>query len=65
MVSFVALFFIEERISSGKAAQLLDMSRVEFLPLLREGGIAYVNYSPEELAEELAAVESLTVQPNK
>jgi predicted HTH domain antitoxin len=47
----------EGRISSVKAARLLNISRVEFLNLLRARGIAYVNFTPDELAEELAAVE--------
>ena len=54
--------FAEGRISSGKAARLLNLSRVEFLDLLRARGVAYVNYSEEELADELAAVEALDVK---
>jgi predicted HTH domain antitoxin len=53
--------FTEGCISSGKAARFLNISRVEFLALLRERGIAYINYTPEELAEEFAAVEALEV----
>lgn len=51
--------FTESRISSGKAAQLLRLTRVEFLRLLRLRGVAYIDYTPEELAEEFDAVESL------
>ena len=51
--------FSEGRISSGKAASLLNISRVEFLALLRARGVAYVNYTPEELAEEFAAIDAL------
>ncbi len=54
--------FTEGRISSGKAARLLNISRVEFLDLLRARGVAYVNYSAEELADEFAAVEALNVK---
>ena len=54
--------FTEGRISSGKAARLLNLSRVEFLDLLRTHGVAYVNYSAEELADEFAAVEALKVK---
>lgn len=54
--------FTEGRISSGKAASLLNLSRVEFLNLLRVRGVAYVNYSAEELADEFAAVEALNVK---
>jgi predicted HTH domain antitoxin len=54
--------FTDGHISSGKAARLLNMSRVEFLALLRARGIAYVNYTPDELAEEFAAVQALEVK---
>lgn len=47
----VLSLFAEGHVSSGKAAQLLNMSRIEFLALLRSRGIAYINYSPEELEE--------------
>ena len=58
----VLSLFTEVRISSGKAARLLNISRVEFLALLRARGIAYVNYTSDELSEEFAAVEALEVQ---
>jgi predicted HTH domain antitoxin len=51
---WVALsLFTEGKISSGKAARLLNISRIDFLALLRRRGIAYINYSPEELSEEI------------
>ena len=55
----VLSLFTDGHISSGKAARLLDMSRVAFLALLRQRGIAYINYTPDELAEEFAAVDAL------
>jgi len=58
----VLSLFTEGRISSAKAARLLGISRVDFLDLLRTHGIAYVDYGPDELAEEFAAVESPEVQ---
>ena len=58
----VLSMFTEERISSGRAARLLGISRVEFLALLRERGIAYIDYTREELEEEFAAVESLDIE---
>ncbi len=58
----VLSLFTEGRISSGKAARLLNISRVEFLALLQSHGIAYVNYTPDELAEEFAAVDALQVK---
>lgn len=53
----VLSLFTEERISSGKAARLLNMSRIDFLALLRKRGIAYIDYSEAELADEFAAVD--------
>ena len=56
----VLSLFTEDRISSGKAARLLNISRVEYLALLRQRGISYIDYSEDELADEFAAVEKLT-----
>ena len=58
----VLSLFADERISSGRAARLLDISRVEFLALLRERGISYIDFTPEELQEEFAAVEALNTE---
>ena len=58
----VLSLFTEERISSGKAARLLNMSRIDFLALLRQRGIAYLDFSEDELADEFAAVEKLAPQ---
>jgi predicted HTH domain antitoxin len=55
----VLSLFIDGHVSSGKVAHLLNMSRVDFLALLRTRGIAYVNYTPDELADEFAASEIL------
>ncbi|TVR63590.1 MAG: UPF0175 family protein [Candidatus Competibacteraceae bacterium] len=60
----VLTLFTDERISSGKAAALLGISRIEFLNLLRKRGIAYVDFSAEELDEEFAAVEALKSMSN-
>lgn len=57
----VLSLFTEGRISSGKAARLLAVSRIEFLDLLRQHGIAYVDMTDEELAEEFAAVRSMPI----
>lgn len=59
--SILALF-TEGRISSGKAARLLNMSRIDFLALLREREIAYIDYTSEELEEEFAAVHKLAIK---
>ncbi len=57
----VLSLFTEGRISSGKAARLLGISRVDFLALLRKRGIAYINYSSHELEEEFEAARTLEV----
>ena len=61
----VLSLFTEGHISSGRAARLLNISRIEFLALLRARGIAYINYTPDELAEEFAAAKELEVKPAK
>lgn len=57
--------FSEGRISSGKAAQVLGISRVAFLDLLQKRGVAYIAYTDDELAEEFAAVRSLREELNR
>ncbi|MDI6793361.1 MAG: UPF0175 family protein [bacterium] len=61
----VISLFTEGRISSGKAARLLNMNRIEFLALLQTHGVAYVNYTPDELAEEFVAVQALEVKTDQ
>lgn len=57
----VLSLFVEGRLSSGKAGQLLGISRIEFLALLRKQGIAYVDYTEDELADEWQSVAGLPV----
>jgi predicted HTH domain antitoxin len=64
-VKKVLSLFTEGQISSGKAARLLNITRVEFLALLRTRGIAYINYTPDELEEEFAAVQAIGVNTNQ
>ena len=52
--------FSEGKISSGKAGKLLGISRVDFIQLLKTHGIAFINYSEDEIKEELEAVKKLT-----
>ena len=59
----VLSLFSEGHISSGKAARLLNITRIEFLALLRARGIAYINCTPDELAEEFEAAKVLEVKP--
>ena len=51
--------FREGRISSGKAAELLKISKLGFIRLLDRYGIVYFTESPEELSDEVEALESL------
>lgn len=44
--------YLERRISSGKAAELLGMRKREFIRLLARKGIPYFEYTGEELEEE-------------
>lgn len=41
------------KISSGKAAELVGISRVEFLEICGRYGVSIFNYSPEEVEEEI------------
>lgn len=43
------------KLSSGKAAKLAGLSRVEFLEMCGRYRVSVFNYPPEELAAELAA----------
>ena len=53
--------FRAARVSSGKAASLLGMTRRDFLELLDREGIAYFDYTEEEMQAELASVRELTL----
>ncbi len=55
--------FSEGKISSGKAGKLLGISRMDFIKLLQTRGIAFINFTDDELAEELASVKKLA--PNR
>ena len=48
------------RISSGRAADIAGLSRVEFLKALSRYRISVFNLSTQELEEELAAVKKRT-----
>jgi predicted HTH domain antitoxin len=49
--------YLEHRISSGKAAELMGIRKPEFARLLARRGIPYFDYTPEELAEEFHTVD--------
>jgi predicted HTH domain antitoxin len=57
--------FSDGKISSGKAGKLLGITRVEFIQLLKTRGIAFINYSEDEIKEELEAVKKLSPKAKK
>lgn len=61
----VLSLFTDNHISSGKAAKLLNISRIDFLALLRKRGIAYIDFSQQELDEEFDAVKKLEIEKSK
>ncbi|GAB6042342.1 hypothetical protein JCM17961_30180 [Endothiovibrio diazotrophicus] len=42
------------RLSSGHAAQLAGVGRVDFILALQRYGVPYIDYPPEELEQDLA-----------
>lgn len=52
----VVKWYDEGRVSSGKGAELLGISRAEFLDLLFRHQVSAFQYTPEELAAELTHV---------
>jgi predicted HTH domain antitoxin len=61
----VLSLFSEGHVTSGRAARLLGISRVAFLALLRARGVAYINYTPDELDEEFASVDALDLSARR
>jgi predicted HTH domain antitoxin len=56
--------FREGRISSGKGAELLGISKLAFVRLLAQYGVAYFTELPEELTAEVVALEQLLGEQN-
>ena len=48
----------ENRISAGKAAELLGLTRLGFVSLLTRKGMDYFRLTPDEWAEEVATVKA-------
>ena len=48
----------EDRISGGKAAELLGLTRLGFVSFLARKGISYFRLTPDEWAEEVATVKA-------
>jgi len=55
--------FREGRISSGKGAELLGVSKLAFIKLLAQHGLPYFTESPEELVAEVKMLERLQREP--
>ncbi|MEK6753392.1 MAG: UPF0175 family protein [Chloroflexota bacterium] len=51
--------FSEGKISSGKAGKLFGVSRLEFIKLLQTRGISFINFTEDELNEELEASKKI------
>ncbi|GIV79516.1 UPF0175 family protein [Litorilinea aerophila] len=51
--------FQEGRVSSGKGAELLGVSKLEFIQLLARHGLFYFMETPEELVSEVNMLEQL------
>ena len=57
MRTFAAVKFFElGKLSLGKAAELAEMSKLDFIELLSKHGISVYNYPPEELEEDLSNI---------
>lgn len=50
--------FQEDRISGGKAAELLGLTRLGFIALLARKGIPYFRLTSDEWAKEVAIVKA-------
>jgi len=47
----------DERVSVGKAAELLGMGKIEFIELMAQENVPYFDYSSDELDEESHTVD--------
>ena len=55
--AFVLSLYRRDRISTGKAAQILGIQRIEFIRLLAQDKTPFLDYTPEELTTESAVLE--------
>lgn len=53
------------KLSSGKAAELAGLSRVEFLQACAENGVSAFNCSPDELESELVREQTAAEKVSK
>ena len=49
--------YLERKISAGRAAELMDIGKREFIRLLARKGIPYFDYTAEELEQESQTVD--------
>ena len=56
---YVFDLFRKGKISAGKAAEVLELTKVSFIDLLKENDIPYFNYSEEEWQEELETINKI------
>ncbi|MCB0206224.1 MAG: UPF0175 family protein [Anaerolineae bacterium] len=54
--AFVLSLYRRDRISSGKAARFLGVDRLAFIRMLAEEDIPFLDYTDDELDNELAAL---------
>ena len=65
ILELVALeLFRQDRISTGKGAELLGISKWEFIQLLRQHSIPYFTESSAELTAEVATAQGFLNQPH-
>ncbi len=63
MRAFVLSLYRRDKISSGKAARLLGMQRLDFIRLLADEGIPYLDYTSEELEADTQAIKEWEKKP--
>ena len=49
----------EQRISVGKGAEILGVSKLDMIQILAQQGVNYFDQTPENLEAEVAAVEDI------
>lgn len=60
ILEIIALeLFRQQRISAGKGAELLGISKIDFIERLAQHNIPYFSETPEELVSEVLALETL------
>lgn len=60
--AFVLSLYRRDKISTGKAARLLGMHRLDFIRLLADEGIPYLDYTAEELDTEVQTLRELLLK---